>query len=321
MDYIKVSPAFDLEDLSVTLSVAYPDVQKLKISLMAQPPTDSMDSLPSSSRTILLKMSGVGGRGSLLQKTSFNDSASIGLPEDQTHQPFTGTYIPTQRLGFMHEGGDGTLASQGGSQGTWILRVEDPTLNGTKGDIALNGWTLRLCGKEAPVETIVDTTVGMTATVQSASLSSPTPSPAADQPSLRGAYATYADSAFGDCQDAACEAAKQKIWKGALFAVHAAAAMDGLKQSNHDLEFLVTKLRDFLPGDNPRLLAYINWLQSNQDRFDELVSSIREAIGADSQPSALEQAYTNLFNGLSKLPDIEDQSQKFMKDLKKWFTL
>lgn len=31
MDYIKVSPAFDLEDLSVTLSVAYPDVQKLKV--------------------------------------------------------------------------------------------------------------------------------------------------------------------------------------------------------------------------------------------------------------------------------------------------
>ena len=81
--------------------------------------------------------------------------------------------------------------------------------------------------------------------------SSPPPppprSPGAIQ-SLRGAYATYADSAFGDCQDAACEAAKQKIWKGALFAVHAAAAMDGLKQSNHDLEFLVTKLRDFLPG-------------------------------------------------------------------------
>ena len=39
--------------------------------------------------------------------------------------------------------------------------------------------------------------------------------------------------------------------------------------------------------DNPRLLAYINWLQSNQDRFDELVSSIREAIGADSQPSTI----------------------------------
>lgn len=102
--------------------------------------------------------------------------------QTQTHQPFTGTYIPTQRLGFMHEGGDGTLASQGGSQGTWILRVEDPTLNGTKGDIALNGWTLRLCGKEAPVETIVDSTVGMTATVQSASLSSPTPSVEASPP-------------------------------------------------------------------------------------------------------------------------------------------
>lgn len=96
----------------------------------------------------------------------------------QSHEPFTGSYIPTQRLGFMYEGGDGTLASEGGSQGTWILRVEDPTLNGTQKEIALNGWSLKLCGTEAPQETIVETAEGTStedAVIQATSLVSPPP--------------------------------------------------------------------------------------------------------------------------------------------------
>lgn len=55
----------------------------MQISLTAQPPSDNTQSLPSNTRTILLKMSGVGGHGSLLQKTTFNDSAAIGLPADE----------------------------------------------------------------------------------------------------------------------------------------------------------------------------------------------------------------------------------------------
>lgn len=65
---------------------------------------------------------------------------------------------------------------------------------------------------------------------------------------LRSAYASYLTDAFGDCSDAVCQAKKEKIWKGAIFAVHAAAALDGLKQGNEDVQFLVGKLRDFLPG-------------------------------------------------------------------------
>lgn len=48
----------------------------------------------------------------------------------------------------MFEDGDGKDASDGGSEGTWILQVEDPLENSTTRQIALNGWALTLCGMQ-----------------------------------------------------------------------------------------------------------------------------------------------------------------------------
>lgn len=50
-----------------------------QVTLTAEPPIVSAESLPTSSRTIVLKQGGVGGAGSILRKTTFNDSATSGL--------------------------------------------------------------------------------------------------------------------------------------------------------------------------------------------------------------------------------------------------
>ena len=49
----------------------------------------------------------------------------------QDAAPFTGSYRPTQRLQYLVEGDD-TLAGSGGSQGVWVLKIDDLAPNATR---------------------------------------------------------------------------------------------------------------------------------------------------------------------------------------------
>lgn len=337
-DSIAVTDGFELTDLAVTVSVAHASINALKISLTAQPPSDSSDALPSSQRTIILKSSTVGGAGGVLQRTTFNDSATQSLPESSAAAPFSGTYLPVQRLSFLYDGEHGTEAGEGGTLGTWVLQVDDPVNATANRGIALNGWSLRMCGLADAASTAPAAEVSTnsqspavtassgpaqaaTATAGTATVPSPpaaqktglfgwsvvsttgavSPTAAGPAPStvavsgarsppssvtkadllqsLKAAVTAYTGG-DGLCHDATCQAAKNKLWKGALYVLYASAAMDGLKTANRDTAYLVSALRDLLPGDNPALTAYLNWLQNNRTRLDAFVTELRQTLNS-----------------------------------------
>ena len=56
--------------------------------------------------------------------------ACIRLRQDGA--PFSGTFRPTQKLAFLYQGGTSTTAGHGGSQGAWVLHVEDVAPNATR---------------------------------------------------------------------------------------------------------------------------------------------------------------------------------------------
>ena len=61
------------------------------------------------------------------------DCLSIVFNYLQEAAPFRGTFKPTQRLSFLYDDAapDRIVAGAGGSQGDWVLRVDDVAPNAT----------------------------------------------------------------------------------------------------------------------------------------------------------------------------------------------
>lgn len=142
-DAIFVPDAFPVSSVEVTVDISYFPVSALKLLLTAAPlPADS-DAQPS---TIVLKSaSSEPATGNSLHLTTFSDTARTPLPLSADAAPYTGSYLPTQRLSFLVDDGDGSVAGEGGSRGSWVLEAADPTDGAAMRTLALNGWSIMLC--------------------------------------------------------------------------------------------------------------------------------------------------------------------------------
>jgi len=137
---IRVFDEFPIEDVRVELYAKHPRVGALRVALIAS-------NTGAENRRAFLKVKGQGGRGENLIGTVFADSGAE-FPrgqESSTEAPFTNTYAPFAEGGLKgkFKEGAGLKATNGGSAGSWTIRIEDMSANPV--DPLIEDWTLTLC--------------------------------------------------------------------------------------------------------------------------------------------------------------------------------
>ncbi|KAL6763077.1 hypothetical protein V8C86DRAFT_466761 [Haematococcus lacustris] len=137
LSVLNVPDAFPLGSVSLgPLSIEHPQIGALKITLSA---AASASDTPT---TVTLKDVGYGSSGSNLQSVAFSDTATTAFPLVAAAAPFTGTWKPVEPLSTLASGAS-SAAGQGGSEGSWVLRIVD--LRDASRPINLQSWSLTLC--------------------------------------------------------------------------------------------------------------------------------------------------------------------------------
>lgn len=148
-DAIIINDPFLVGSASVNINLTHRRIGALEIKLSSAPLKEN--TTEADARTIVLKEQGLGRLGANMFDTSFNDNAPQSFPVGQDWAPFSGSYRPTQRLSFLWDDANSTIAGiNGGSQGAWVLNIKDIAPNSNLRSIALNGWSLILCEQAMP---------------------------------------------------------------------------------------------------------------------------------------------------------------------------
>lgn len=139
---IVVTDAFDVGSIAIrNISLQGAKLAPIKVSIGAGIPLAG----GTAPRTVVLKDTRLGGTATSLDAASFADSAASAMPETPTMMDLKGDFKPSEALASLSVG-KSTSASDGGSQGVWVLRIKDLTPNAADlKPITLTGWTLELC--------------------------------------------------------------------------------------------------------------------------------------------------------------------------------
>ena len=142
---ILVGDAFHLgavyvSDLSLSSTSS---MEALKITLSAVT-SSSIDPV-----TVTLKSTGEGGVSTALSAVTFDDLASGTFPDNLDSPPpvISGSFFPSEDLTtFVNSSNTSTNAGEGGSYGSWVLRVVDLSpQDPPAGSLTLSSWSLILC--------------------------------------------------------------------------------------------------------------------------------------------------------------------------------
>lgn len=141
-----------LSDLSLSSTS---QVEALKISLSAVTP--KLDPV-----TITLKSTGEGGTATSLSGVIFDDAASASFPDGLEAPPpplISGSFFPCQDLStFVNSSSSSTDAGEGGSHGSWVLRIVDLSETPSAGTLNLSSWSLILCPANVVITPPIDAT-------------------------------------------------------------------------------------------------------------------------------------------------------------------